>query len=98
MLNPNHYSHFLIEAIILYRRHRVSNPILRPGVNFLRGRSGGHVIKYGLDWIDKTWTGLIKHGVIKHGLIKHGLIKHGVSVLQSIDIRRRNLLLISLRA
>ena len=22
------------------------------------------VIKYGLDWIGKTWTGLIKHGVI----------------------------------
>ena len=53
----------------------------------------GHVIKYGLDWIGKTWTGLIKDGVIKHGLkidgvikhglikdevIKHGLIKHGL--------------------
>ena len=25
-----------------------------------------HVIKHGLDWIGKTWTGLIKHGVIKH--------------------------------
>ena len=35
------------------------------------------MIKYGLDWIGKTWTKLIKHGVIKHGLIKHGEIKHG---------------------
>ena len=35
----------------------------------------GRLIKYGLDWSDKTWTGLIKHGVIKHGLIKHALIK-----------------------
>ena len=33
-----------------------------------------------MDWIDKTWTGLIKHGlhVIKRGLIKHRLIKHGL--------------------
>ena len=42
-----------------------------------------HVIKHELDWICKTWTGLITHGLIKHGvikreLIKHGLIKHGV--------------------
>ena len=29
---------------------------------------GGHVIKDGLDWIGKTWTGLIKHAVIKHGV------------------------------
>ena len=28
-----------------------------------------HVIKHGLDWIGKTWTGLIKHGVIQHGEI-----------------------------
>ena len=27
------------------------------------GMLGGHVIKDGLDWIGKTWTGLIKHGV-----------------------------------
>ena len=27
------------------------------------------MIKYGLDWIGKTWTKLIKHGVIKNGLI-----------------------------
>ena len=41
MLTPNHYSHCLIEAIILYRRHKVSNPILRPGADFFRGLSGG---------------------------------------------------------
>ena len=27
----------------------------------------GHVIKHELDWIGKTWSGLITHGVIKHG-------------------------------
>ena len=37
-----------------------------------------HVIKYGLDWIGKTCTGLIKHSLIKNGEIKHGSIKHAV--------------------
>ena len=35
------------------------------------------MIKYGLDWIGKTRTGLIKHVLIKHGMIKHAGIKHG---------------------
>ena len=33
----------------------------------------GHMIRHGLDWISKTWTGLIKHGLIKHGLMKDTL-------------------------
>ena len=37
-----------------------------------------HVVKQGLDWISKTWTGLVKHGLVKHGLVKHGLVKHGL--------------------
>ena len=37
-----------------------------------------HVVKHGLDWISKTWTGLVKHGLVKHGLVKHGLVKHGL--------------------
>ena len=37
-----------------------------------------HVVKHGLDWISKTWTGLVKHGLGKHGLVKHGLVKHGL--------------------
>ena len=36
-----------------------------------------HVVKHGLDWISKTWTGLVKHGLVKHGLVKHGFVKHG---------------------
>ena len=41
-------------------------------------RHGGHVVKHGLDWISKTWTGLVKHGLVKHGLlVKHGFVKHG---------------------
>ena len=40
--------------------------------------SPGHVVKHGLDWISKTWTGLVKHGLVKHGLVKHGLVKHGL--------------------
>ena len=35
------------------------------------------MIKYVLDFFDKTWTGLIKQGLIKLGVIKHGLIKRG---------------------
>ena len=38
----------------------------------------GHVIKDELDWIRKTWIGLITHGLIKHGVIKRELIKHGL--------------------
>ena len=38
-----------------------------------------HVVKHGLDWISKTWTGLVKHGLVKHGLVKHGLVKHGLT-------------------
>ena len=34
-----------------------------------------HVVKQGLDWISKTWTGLVKYGLVKHGLVKHGLVK-----------------------
>ena len=44
--------------------------------NFPRFRR--HVVKHGLDWISKTWTGLVKHGLVKHGLVKHGLVKHGL--------------------
>ena len=41
VLNPNQCLALItIEAIVLYRRHKVSKPILRPGVNFFRGRSG----------------------------------------------------------
>ena len=29
----------------------------------LESQRTGHVVKYGLDWISKTWTGLVKHGL-----------------------------------
>ncbi len=32
----------------------------------------GHVVKHGLDWTRKTWTGLGKHG-LSPGFVKHGL-------------------------
>ncbi len=32
----------------------------------------GHVVKHGLDWTRKTWTGLGKHG-LSPGFIKPGL-------------------------
>ena len=35
-------------------------------------RPGGHVVKHGLDWTRKTWTGLEKHG-LSPGFVKHGL-------------------------
>ena len=41
-----------------------------------------HVVKHGLDWTRKTWTGLGKHG-LSPGFVKHGLspdfVKHGLS-------------------
>ena len=43
----------------------------------LKSKLPRHVVKHGLDWISKTWTGLVKHGLVKHGLVKHGLVKHG---------------------
>jgi hypothetical protein len=63
------------------------------GVNacIYRRNSKGHVVKPGLDWTCKTWTGLdsfVKHGLdsfVKHGLdsfLKHGLdsfVKHGLA-------------------
>ena len=42
-----------------------------------RNKANRHVVKHGLDWISKTWTGLVKHGLVKHGLVKHGFVKHG---------------------
>ena len=54
------------------------------------------MIKYGLDWIGKTWTKLIKHGVIKHGLIKHGEIKHGEIWINKIKYSQHDFLFCSL--
>ena len=36
-----------------------------------------HIVKHGLDWICKIWTGFVKHGFLKHGFVKHGFVKHG---------------------
>ena len=36
-----------------------------------------HVVKRGLDWISKTWTGFVKHGFVKGGFVKHGFVKGG---------------------
>ena len=49
----------------------------RRGGNDSRSPKSRHVVKQGLDWISKTWTGLVKHGLVKHGLVKHGFVKHG---------------------
>ena len=36
-----------------------------------------HIVKYRLDWICDTWTGLVKHGFVKGEFVKHGSVKHG---------------------
>ena len=39
--------------------------------------SYGHVVKHGLDWICKTWTGFVKDGFVNGGFAKHGFVKRG---------------------
>ena len=46
-----------------------------------------NMIKYGLDWISKTWTGLIKHRLIKHELIKHGFMTKQEAAYSAIQSR-----------
>ena len=36
-----------------------------------------NIVKHGLDWICKTWTGFVKHGFVKGGFVKHGFVKRG---------------------
>ena len=43
----------------------------------LKTYGGRHVVKQGLDWISKTWTGFVKHGFVKHGFVKGRFVKHG---------------------
>lgn len=54
--------------------------------DFVTGRK--HILKYGLDWISKKWTGLIKDDLIKHGLIKQGFIKQIIIYKTWISIKR----------
>ena len=37
----------------------------------------GHIVKSGLDWICKTWTGFVKRRLVKDGFVKHVFVKHG---------------------
>ncbi len=37
-----------------------------------------HVVKHGLDWTCKPWTGLDLQTMDWTGLVKHGLVKHGL--------------------
>ena len=37
----------------------------------------GHIVKHGVEWICKTWSGFVKHGNLKGGFVKGGFVKHG---------------------
>ena len=45
--------------------------------NYVNMSLNGHIVKDGLDWICKTWTGFVKHRFVKHGFVKHGFVKDG---------------------
>ena len=32
-----------------------------------------NIVKHGLDWICKTWTGFVKHGFVKGGFVNMDL-------------------------
>ena len=36
-----------------------------------------HIVKHGVEWICKTWSGFVKGGFVKHGFVKGGFVKHG---------------------